>query len=95
VPALGYRSKAAAAVLLLALAACSRAPAANNAGTSSDPGSMPNDGMNMMAPDSGETGAPAPTMAAPRDEPDAAGPRNSFIVCPGNPGCPPAGGTRP
>jgi hypothetical protein len=42
---------------------------------------------------SGTASAPSPTTGAPsRDpEPDGTGPRNSFIVCPGNPRCPPEG----
>jgi len=52
---------------------------------------------NRSAPVSNSTSAPpapAPTVGAP--VPDTSGsPPQRFIVCPGNPRCPPAAGNRP
>ena len=75
---------AAVAALLLALAACGRAPASND-GAGLPPQPEPAPTANMTA----ETPAPqvSPPSAEPTDEGD--GPKSRFVVCPGNPRCPP------
>ena len=85
-PALTVWPKVAIALLPLALAACDRAP--------------PPSQNTSAAPDPSTMSAPEPPMdqgqAAPPSEPAPApaqggGPRERFVVCPGNPRCPPAG----
>ena len=75
--------RAALGSCLLALAACGGAPAPNN--TASPPDAV-------IAPDMGPPSAPAPTQAPTMSDPgEAGGPENRFVVCPGNPRCPPDG----
>jgi hypothetical protein len=91
-PVLTHGAKAAATALLLALAACGRAPAANegvNAAPPAPPAPPPVDNMTATSP------APAQSMGHIGEEPatnEGSGPKNRFIVCPGNPRCPPDGG---
>jgi hypothetical protein len=80
------------ALLLLTLAACGRV-------------SAPPDSNDMPAPSNmtGTSAAPTPaapmpmpmdqnmSAEAPPDEAHTGGPRERFIVCPGNPRCPPSG----
>ena len=78
---------AAVAAVLLALAACGRAPASND-GAGLPPQPEPAPTANMTA----ET--PAPQVSPPSEEPvrdEGARPPDRFIVCPGNPRCPPDG----
>jgi hypothetical protein len=77
-------------LLLLAVAACGRVSAPTNSADLPAPSNM-----------TGRSGAPAPSAPMPMDlnmsagaAPDDAqtgGPRERFIVCPGNPRCPPSG----
>lgn len=93
--------KRAAAALLLALAACGGAPVANNGTGSSAPANAvlpaPVPDERPVINNSVEaTTAPAPAPATggigADPEPDRGnGPRDRFIVCPGNPRCPPEG----
>jgi hypothetical protein len=88
-PRLTVRAKAAGAALLLALAACGRAPAANEGVNAAPPAPPPVDNMTATSP------APAQSMGHIGEEPamdEGSGPKNRFIVCPGNPRCPPDGG---
>ena len=83
-------ARAAAAALLLALAACGRAPAANEGANAVPPETPQIDNMSAESP----SPAPAQSMGHIGEEPamdQGDGPRNSFIVCPGNPRCPPDG----
>jgi hypothetical protein len=85
-PRLTVRAKAAGAALLLALAACGRTPSANERANAPPPETPRVDNMSTMSP------APAQSMGhigGDTDEGD--GPGNRFIVCPGNPRCPPDG----
>ena len=83
--------KRAVAGLLLALAACNQAPTADNRNA------FPRvPGANLLAPDPNTATAMPPTQStgnigvAPAPE-SGSGPRERFIVCPGNPRCPPEG----
>ena len=83
---------AAAGLLALALAGCGGAPSGNNAAA---PSQDPRGTANMMMHDAGD---PAPSLApsdAPAARAPAQAPRERFIVCPGNPRCPPSEGNRP
>jgi hypothetical protein len=85
-PQLTVRATAASAALLLALAACGRTAPANNGADAPPPETPRVDNMSTMSP------APAQSMGHVGAEPDEGdGPRNRFIVCPGNPRCPPEG----
>jgi hypothetical protein len=79
----------AAALCLLALAACGRA-SVTDANKAAPPGDEPPVSNEMSAP----TMAPSQGSGLVGAEPppdEGGGPRNSFIVCPGNPRCPPEG----
>ena len=90
-PKVRLRTGAALAALLLALAACGRAPNAP---------APPAGNETSLTPVPSQSSAP-PTVPAPaqgtdqlrtdpvQDEGD--GPRDRFVVCPGNPRCPPGG----
>ncbi len=88
--ALGAKAWAAATAIFLALAACDAGSGGDNSRAAPGPGAAGN----AMAPDMSEPQMPAPTMAAPA-ETEGGAPRNAFIVCPGNPRCPPTADTRP
>ena len=88
------------ALLLLALAACGRAPAPANTGETAPPPADWNNTAPSPSNMTGATAAPPPSAPMPMDQnttmmlPDEAqtgGPRERFIVCPGNPRCPPSG----
>jgi hypothetical protein len=72
---------AAAFLCLLPLAACGGASTPNNTASAVEP--VPS----TMSPPS-QAPMQAPTMSDPGD---GGGPENRFIVCPGNPRCPPDG----
>ena len=77
--------------LLLTLAGCGQAPVADN--RSAVP---PMDEANLIMPDMNATTAMPPSQSTgqtgPGQMPDTGdGPRDRFIVCPGNPRCPPEG----
>ena len=83
--------------LVAGLAACGRGPAPAN--DVAQPAPANDVAQSAPANSTGESGPTAPPMM-PMDEnmmavgaaPDeAGGPRERFIVCPGNPRCPPAG----
>jgi hypothetical protein len=74
--------RAPATLLLLALAGCG-APAPNNIAPA------PGDAAYEMAPPTAPAPAQAPSTMS--DPGESGGPQNSFIVCPGNPRCPPEG----
>ena len=83
------------AMLLLTLAGCAGAPSANEtAAPANETGGTTNMIMqDSAAPSPGPAPSDAPPTAAPA--PVTAGPRERFIVCPGNPRCPPTEGNRP
>jgi hypothetical protein len=71
---------AGAALLLLGLAACGQGPGHTPARNST---------ATAPAPSTGSIGAPNPAPDPSLES--GKGPLNSFIVCPGNPRCPPDG----
>lgn len=88
-PRLTSSAGAGLAALLFALAACGRAPIAPAPGNDDDPQPVQNVSgtpPTLPAPAQG----PAQTAAEPAPD-EGGGPRDRFVVCPGNPRCPPEG----